>query len=64
MRLTYFTHPTAEDINLIVEGTNDLADPESWSEQDIIIEEVTTARLVVRDTLGGSKRFFRLRVSR
>jgi hypothetical protein len=64
LRITYFTNPEATGVSLIVEGTNDLTDPDGWSEQDIIIEQVMTARLVVRDTLGGSHRFFRLIISR
>ncbi|MDP3849780.1 MAG: cadherin domain-containing protein [Luteolibacter sp.] len=64
MRLTYSTNPAAKDISLIVEGTSDLSDPNGWSDQSILIEEVTTAHLVVRDMLGGPQRFFHLRVSR
>jgi hypothetical protein len=64
MRITYFTNPAAEGISLIVEATSDLTDPDGWSDEDIIIEQVTTARLMVRDTFGGPRRFFRLEISR
>jgi hypothetical protein len=63
MRITYFINPAAEGLGLIVEGTDDFTDPDGWSDQNIIVEEVTTARLVVRDTVGGARRFFRLRVT-
>jgi hypothetical protein len=64
MRVTYFINPEATDINLQVEATADLADPGGWSDQNLLIEDVTTARIVVRDTLGGPLLFFRLRASR
>jgi hypothetical protein len=62
MRLTYFINPARAGITLIVEGTDNLTDPDGWSDENLLIEEVTTARLVVRDTAGGPRRFFRLRV--
>jgi len=64
MRVTYFINPSATDITLVVEGTEDLADPNGWSDQNLLIEEVTTARIVVCDTLGGTRRFMRLEISR
>jgi hypothetical protein len=64
MRITWFINPAAEDISLIVEGTTDPTNPASWSSAGIIVEQQTTARLVVRDTLGGPRRFFRLNISR
>jgi hypothetical protein len=64
LRVTYFINPEATDINLLVQATDDPSDPGSWSDLDLLIEDVTTARIVVRDTLGGPLRFTRLRVSR
>jgi hypothetical protein len=64
MRITWFINPAAEDISLIVEGTTDPTNSASWSSAGIIVEQETTARLVVRDTLGGPRRFFRLNISR
>jgi len=64
MRLTYSINPAATGITMVVEATDDLTDPDGWSDENILIEDVTTARIVVRDTLGGPHRFFRLRVTR
>ena len=64
MRITWFINPVAEDISMIVEGTNDPTLPASWTSAGIIIEQITTARIVVRDTIGGPRRFFRMSVSR
>ena len=63
LRVTYFINPAATDIGMAVEGTDDLANPNGWSDQNLLIEEQTTARLVVRDTLGGTLRFMRLKIS-
>jgi len=64
MRLTIRRNPAATDVTFSVEGTADPSDPASWSATGIVMEENTPERLVVLDTLGGPRRFFRLRVGR
>ncbi len=64
IRLTAPRNPDATDIGMVVETTSDLSDPGSWTVLDIVIEIDEPALLVVRDALGGPRRFMRLRVTR
>lgn len=64
MTLEVNRNPAASDLVFTVEVSNHPGDPTSWSvlETEILVE--TPARLVVRDTEPGPKRFIRLRVGR
>ncbi|HSP43053.1 MAG TPA: putative Ig domain-containing protein, partial [Luteolibacter sp.] len=64
LRLTIPRNPDATDIAMVVETTSDLSDPGSWTILDTVIETDEPALLVVRDALGGPRRFMRLRVTR
>jgi hypothetical protein len=64
MRLIIPRDPSASGVAITVESSAALDDPASWSDAGMLIEEDAPERLVVRDTLGGPQRFFRLRVVR
>ena len=64
LRLRVPRNASASDIDIVVEATSDLSDPESWSALDTMIETDEPSLLVVRDALGGPRRFMRLRVTR
>jgi len=64
LRLTVLKNPAATDLTYTVETTGDPTDAGSWSAADTVIEENTATTLIVRDTLAGSRRFIRLRVTR
>ena len=64
VRLRIPRNPDASDIEIVVEVTSDLSDPGSWSALDTVIETDEPALRVVRDALGGARRFIRLRVTR
>ncbi|MCP5532185.1 MAG: cadherin domain-containing protein [Akkermansiaceae bacterium] len=54
----------ATDVDVAVEGTGNPDDPDSWSTAGMVVESSTPALLVVRDSIGGPRRFLRVRVSR
>jgi len=64
LRLTIPRNPDATDVTLTVQTTSDLSDPGSWTPLDTVIETDEPDLRVVRDTLGGPRRFIRLQVSR
>ncbi len=57
-------NPDAAGLIFTVQSTSDISNPASWTTSNTQILESTPERLVVRDTLGGPRRFLRLRVSR
>lgn len=52
------------DVDVAIEGSANPADPHSWSTAGMVVESSTPALLVVRDSIGGARRFLRVRVSR
>jgi hypothetical protein len=64
LRLTVPRNLDATDITLVVEITSDLSVPGSWTTLDTVVETDLPTLLVVRDTLGGPRRFMRLSVTR
>ncbi len=64
LRLTIDRNAEAADVTFTVQTTGDPSDPVTWTDADTFIEENTPARLVVRDTGTGLRRFIRLRVTR
>lgn len=64
LRLTINRNPDAADVTFSVQTTGDPSDPVTWTGADTFIEENTPARLIVRDTVAGPRRFIRLRVTR
>ncbi len=64
LRFSIPRNPDASDSEVVVEVTSDLSDPASWSALDTVIETDEPALRVVRDALGGPRRFMRLRVTR
>ena len=66
LRLTVTKNPAATDISYIIEGTGDLADPQSWTTDGIVIDSNTTTTLQAHDStpLTSGCRFLRLKVTR
>lgn len=64
LRIRIPLDPAAVDVVPVVEGSGDPSDPASWSPDGLVIEESSPDLLVVRDDVGGPRRFLRLRVSR
>ncbi|MCP5532610.1 MAG: autotransporter-associated beta strand repeat-containing protein [Akkermansiaceae bacterium] len=63
-RMIIDRNPLATDVEFVVEGTSDPSLPGSWTTAGLVIDEDTPTRLTVRDTIGGAKRFLRLRLVR
>jgi kumamolisin len=66
LRLTITKNPAATDLIFSIEGTTNLADPNSWSTTGIVIDQNTSTTLQAHDSapLTGSPRFLRLKVTR
>ena len=64
LRLTVPRNPDATDLVITVETTSDLSAAGSWTDLDTVIETDEPSLLLVRDALGGSRRFMRLKISR
>ena len=64
MRLVIPRNPAASGLTMAVEASDDLGDAAGWSGAGLIIEDDAPERLIVRDAVGGPRRFFRLRVVR
>ncbi len=65
LRLTTPRNPTATDLQYIVEATDSLVAPVTWSSAGLVIEVDTSSQLVVRDGVPispGIQRFMRLRM--
>lgn len=56
--------PAASGVSLVVESTDNLADPGSWRTADVEILINNPDLLTVRDSQPGQRRFFRLRATR
>jgi hypothetical protein len=61
LRLTIHKNPAATDVSFTVESGSDFTD---WSSATTVIESGTANPLIVRDSLTGSRRFMRLKVTR
>lgn len=64
LRLTIPRDPAAGEVTITAQTTSDLSDPASWTDLDHVIETDEPSLLVLRDALGGPRRFMRLRVTR
>ena len=66
LRLTITKNPAANDLIFSIEGTTNLADPNSWSTTNIVIDQNTSTTLQAHDSslLTGSPHFLRLKVTR
>lgn len=66
LRLTVTKNPAATDVTYTVEGTSNLADPNSWSTTSIVIDQDTSTILQAHDNspTTNSPHFLRLKVSR
>jgi hypothetical protein len=65
LRLTVPKNPDATDVQIVVEITSDLLDPNAWTSEPLIIENESATQLQVRDTIPvnqGSPRQMRVRV--
>jgi hypothetical protein len=64
LRLTIPRDPDASDVTITGETTSDLSNPASWTDLHHVIETDEPSLLVLRDALGGPRRFMRLRAER
>ena len=66
LRLTITKNPAANDLIFSIEGTTNLADPNSWSTTNIVIDQNTSTTLQAHDSslLTGSPHVLRLKVTR
>lgn len=64
LQLTIIRNPDAHDLDYVVQVTSNPSDQESWTHDVTEIQEDTSERLVVRDTVGGASRFIRLKVAK
>lgn len=67
LRISVPKNAAATDVTFAVEATSDITNPLSWSSSDLVTEQDTSTRLIVRDSQpmsSGGQRFMRVKVVR